>query len=260
MNKNGKNHLKAGVPFSLSAAGLLAGFFSILKSAEGDFVSAARLIMLAMVLDGLDGNIARWLKATSLFGAEFDTFVDITCFGVAPAVLAYEAVFRHFGPWGIILPSLLVIMGAARLARFRIVNPDRGQDGYVGLPITIAAGWITLFIFVESSDVLIETGFSLTHGPWSLFVWGISLVMLLLEISTIRYPKLTKDPVFFFPAVLLVAMIFAWPPVAVATSLLICLSGLVFVTVGPLAFSPDSVAGKGDKSEELVVFRSSGER
>jgi len=254
-----KSHLKAGVPFSLSAAGLLAGFFSILKSAEGDFVSAARLIMLGMVLDGLDGNIARWMRATSLFGAEFDTFVDITCFGVAPAVLAYEAVFQPLGPWGVVVPSLVVIMAAARLARFRIVNPDRGQDGYVGLPVTIAAGWIALFVFVESSDVLIETGFSLSHGPWSLFVWGVLLVMLLLEISTIRYPKLTKDPAFFLPAALMVAMIFTWPPVAVATSLLICLSGLVFITVGPFVFSPESVAAK-EKSEELVVFRSSGER
>lgn len=227
--------MKAGLPFSLSSAALLAGFFSIIKSAEGDFVAAARLIMLGMMLDGLDGNIARWLRATSLFGAEFDTFVDIVCFGLAPAVLAYEAVFIHVGPWGMLIPSLIVVAGAARLARFRIVNPDRGQEGYVGLPITVAAGWVSLFVLVDASDVLVaQSGLVFTRGPLGMFVWGVTLVMLVLEVSTVRYPKPTKDPAFFIPAAVLMLTLFTWLPVAVATALLLCLSGLIFISVGPM--------------------------
>jgi len=260
MNSAGKHHIKAGVPFSLSTAALLAGFFSLIKSAEGDFLNASRLIILAMILDGMDGNIARWLRATSSFGAEFDTFVDMTCFGLAPAVLAYEAVFRRLGAWGVLLPSLIVIAGAARLARFRLVNPARGQEGYVGLPITVAAGWVSLLIFVQSSELVIgESGLSFTGGPLGAFVWGVTLVMLVLEISTVRYPKPTKDPAFFVPGAIMMALIFGWLPVAVAMALLLCLCGLVFVVLGPM-LTPVIHAPEKGKAEELAVFESRGDQ
>ena len=134
------------IPTVITLLAMLCGFFSMLLSIEGSehFLLSAQFIMLAMVLDGLDGNVARLIKGTSPFGAELDTYVDLTAFGLAPAILIYQVALQRHVDWRILMTSLVVLSGVIRLARFKVRDPARGQKGYCGLPITASAGWVAM--------------------------------------------------------------------------------------------------------------------
>jgi CDP-diacylglycerol--serine O-phosphatidyltransferase len=152
------------LPTIVTLAAMLSGFLSIVYVVQGFQVSgphdyysmAARFIMLAMILDGIDGNLARWLKGTSEFGAELDTYVDMTAFGIAPAILIFAVTLRpETAPLiRFLLPSAVAVSGVVRLARFKVADPLRGQGGYGGLPITANAGWVALFVFISQARPL----------------------------------------------------------------------------------------------------------
>ena len=201
------------VPSLFTIAAMLSGFLSILVTVEGMdssrpelFSMAAQLIMLAMILDGLDGNVARWLRGTSAFGAELDTYVDLTAFGIAPAILIYAVTLQTKDPfWRVLLPSAVALSGMVRLARFKVKDPLRGQGGYAGLPITANAGWVALFVFVSLSPP--RERFSLNHGPVAiLFLVGI-MVFITLQVTNLRYPKPTKSNALFALCIVLVILI-----------------------------------------------------
>lgn len=228
-------------PTMVTLAALFFGMASIFISMEsvrrGDLSlvpRAAQNIILALILDGLDGNLARWLKGSTAFGAELDTFVDITAFGIAPSVLLY--VLLHYGQshfWGTALPALVVFSGALRMSKFRIVDPLRGQGGFIGLPITVNATWIAMGAFADqvfypNTPVLI-TGF-----PGVLFL-GMILVMLVLQLSNLRYPKPSNKVKFFAPAAFVVLLLWFLSEVyAAVIAALLVLFCLFYVLLGPL--------------------------
>ena len=138
------------IPTLFTLAAMLCGFFSILLALEGEasYLLSAQFIMLAMILDGIDGKVARLLKGTSAFGAELDTYVDMTAFGLAPAILIYQVALQRHDDWRIVMTALVVLSGMIRLARFKVKDPLRGQGGYCGLPITVSAGWVAIFVLL----------------------------------------------------------------------------------------------------------------
>jgi CDP-diacylglycerol--serine O-phosphatidyltransferase len=230
------------VPTSFTLAAMLSGFLSILLTVEGmradtpgDYYSwAAQLIMLAMILDGLDGNIARWLKGASAFGAELDTYVDLTAFGIAPAILVFAVTLQNKDPmWRVLLPSAVALSGVVRLARFKAKDPLRGQAGYAGLPITANAAWVALFVFITLTPP--RDQFSLNHGPVAvLFLVGIS-VFIVLQVTNLRYPKPTKKAALFVPCIVLVGLLFYLRhELAAKVAVLMIALGLLYVFVGPV--------------------------
>jgi CDP-diacylglycerol---serine O-phosphatidyltransferase len=221
------------IPVSFTLGALLAGFCSMLMSAAGEYVQSAQLIMLSMILDGLDGAVARLLKGTTKLGAELDTFVDFSSFGVAPAILAYQAALKDFGVWGVLIVSAMVLSGALRLSRFRIVDPFRGGRGYLGLPITVNGGWVTLFVFATQVGLGDVEWFNLHRGPMAAFVWASTLVFVALQISHVHYHKPTKDPVFLVLSVLVVACLFARMRLGVAAALTMCAYGFIYGFITP---------------------------
>jgi CDP-diacylglycerol---serine O-phosphatidyltransferase len=221
------------IPTLFTVAAMMAGFYSLLMSAQGDFLMAAKMIMLSMLLDGFDGNVARLLKGTTKFGAELDTYVDMTSFGLAPAMLAYEMALKQYGWPGFLLACAVVVSGVMRLSRFRIKDPFRGQRGFTGLPITVSACWLSMAVFVAESDWLSERNV-LNTGPTAWLVWGCTIIFLLLQVSTIRYPKPTKVLVGFVPCILIVLFLFLKMQVAVAAALTILVSCLIYVFITPL--------------------------
>ena len=238
-----KINQRAILPVALTLAAMCAGFSSIVMSAHNEFVWAARLIILSMILDGLDGAMARLLKGTSSFGAELDTFVDMTSFGIAPALLAYEACWHNFGVWGKLLAGFMVLSGASRLSRFRIIDPLRGQGGFLGLPITCAGGFVTCIIFVANSGALKEWGwdywFNLTQGPVAWSVWIAATVMLVLQVSHFRYTKASKHPVVFLGGIaLVVALFFNIHLLASVAALAGCAVGVYFAFLSPFLHPP----------------------
>lgn len=228
--------LRQAIPTVFTLAAMLCGFFSILLSLEGEehYIFAAQLIMLAMILDGLDGALARKLKASSEFGAELDTYVDMTAFGLAPAVLIYKISLQSYLLWRILMTSLVVLSGVIRLSRFKVKDPARGQAGYQGLPITASAGWVAIFVFLTQNNVF-NRNFSLNDGPVAaIFLMGVA-AMITLQVSNVRYPKPTKKMFIFVPCMLLVLLLFMnRMRVDILAAVIILALGVCYVIFGPM--------------------------
>jgi len=235
------------VPCMVTMCAMMCGFLSILLTFEGMRQSrpefyrwAAQLIMLAMILDGLDGNLARWLKGSSEFGAELDTYVDMTAFGIAPAILIFAVVMGNRDPiWRVVLPSAVAVSGVVRLARFKASDPLRGQAGYAGLPITANAGWVAVLVFISTvpprdgspqSDI-----FSLQHGWFAtLFLVGV-VTFIVLQVTNLRYPKPTKKASLFAICIVLVILLIALDVhSAVPVAVIMLVLGTGYVIIGPV--------------------------
>ncbi len=252
------------VPTMITLAAMLAGFLAILFTVEGMrvpcseypyFLRSAQMIMLAMILDGLDGNVARWLKGESEFGAELDTYVDMTAFGIAPAILVF-AVTLHADQhpvWRVVLPSAVALSGVVRLARFKVVDTERGQGGYAGLPITGNAAWVALFVFLSQAPPMRLFGesevLSLQAGWFRmLFLVGI-VIFIVLQVTNLRYPKPTKNVVLFAICVVLVALfLILGTSAAVPIALVMLMLGLGWAILGPFIVAR-SVARKGRRDQ-----------
>jgi len=150
------------LPNLLTTGGLFAGFYSIVASIDGNFSAAAWAIFAAMLLDGLDGRVARLTSTASEFGKEFDSLADMVSFGLAPAIAVYQwavelldvdGLAQSFGTWGrlVWLATFLYVAAAAfRLARF---NSNVAQDRrfFQGLASPAAAAGIASMIGVATS-------------------------------------------------------------------------------------------------------------
>lgn len=238
------------IPLTITLLAMLCGFFSILVTVEsmGEPLAkagmmhrwAALLIMLAMILDGLDGNVARRLKGCTELGAELDTYVDMTAFGIAPATLVYVVMLTGNQPqdfhrtiWRVAMTSAVVLSGVLRLARFKVTDVDRGQRGYTGLPITACAGWVAMLVFISQSEPFER--FSLSQGPVAmLFLAGV-LAFIILQVSQVRYPKPTKHPALFIPMMLMVGLLFVPDQrIAVPAAVIMVSLVLAYILFGPL--------------------------
>ena len=136
------------LPNLFTTAALFAGFFAIVQAMQGDFERAAMAIFIAMVLDGLDGRVARMTHTQSAFGAEYDSLSDMVSFGAAPALVVYEWALRDLGRWGW-LPAFVYIAGAAlRLARFNTNIGVVDRRYFQGLPSPAAAALVMGLIWV----------------------------------------------------------------------------------------------------------------
>jgi CDP-diacylglycerol---serine O-phosphatidyltransferase len=178
-----KIRIKKGIyvlPNLFTTASLFAGFYSTIASIQEKFVIAAIAILASLVLDGLDGRIARITNTTSKFGAEYDSLADLVAFGVAPSLLAYNWAMFYYGKWGWIAAFMLVLCGALRLARYNIQIGLIESKVFNGLPIPAAAALIaTTVLFFDYVGV--EGKF---HNPYMLFF---AVVLSLLMVSNVKY-------------------------------------------------------------------------
>ena len=143
-NKGVIKMIKSSIPNLFTMFNLFFGFLSIMFSAQGDYKNAAILILIGMMLDSMDGRIARMLNVVSDFGKELDSLADIVTFGVAPAMMVYYAYFAEFGWFGMAIAGLFPLFGAYRLARFNINATRTATKYFTGVPITAAGGLLTL--------------------------------------------------------------------------------------------------------------------
>jgi len=146
-----KDKMKKGIyvlPNLFTTASLFSGFYSMIASMKGLFEVAAIAILVAAVLDALDGRIARMTNTTSKFGAEYDSLADLVSFGVAPALLAYTWSLQDFGRWGWVAAFLFITCGALRLARFNIQIGIIDSRVFNGLPIPGAAAVVATGVLI----------------------------------------------------------------------------------------------------------------
>ena len=146
------------VPSMFTVGNMACGFFSILSSVNGNFYRAGWLIFIAMFLDGVDGRIARMLKAESEFGVEMDSLSDLISFCAAPAFLVYFLALQYYGFTGAVIAFVYLMCGALRLAKFNTMALDGtgSKKHFSGLPTPAAAGILSAFavsymVFLEGA-------------------------------------------------------------------------------------------------------------
>lgn len=142
------------LPSLFTLGNLFMGFWSIVRSINGQHAGAAQLIGLAAVFDMLDGRIARLTGTSSEFGAELDSLSDVISFGVAPALLAYSWAFSGLPRPGWLVAFLFVMCGTLRLARFNVQRAAVDGRFFVGLPIPAAAWQVAAVVLVVEQPIL----------------------------------------------------------------------------------------------------------
>lgn len=150
------------MPNLLTTGALFFGFFAIIQAIVGNFEVAAIAVLIATVLDGLDGRVARLTNTSSDFGKEYDSLSDVICFGLAPALIAFEWALSDLGKAGWLCAFVYVSATALRLARFNThSSPNPGY--FQGLPCPMAAAffvlwmWFTISSFDDQFTYLVET-------------------------------------------------------------------------------------------------------
>jgi CDP-diacylglycerol--serine O-phosphatidyltransferase len=137
------------LPNLITTGNLFFGFFSIVKSLQGQFGWAASAIFLAGIFDVLDGRIARLTNGTSEFGVQYDSLCDCVSFGVAPAFLMYQFGLFETGRMGWVFCFLFLACGALRLARFNVLSAiGKASGDFTGLPIPMAAIAVASFVLL----------------------------------------------------------------------------------------------------------------
>lgn len=167
------------LPSLLTTGNLFLGYVSIIRSIEGRYAAAAELIGGAILLDMLDGRIARLTGTTSEFGGELDSLSDAISFGVAPAVLAYSWAFDPLPRWGWIASFVFLMCGIFRLARFNVQRHSVDGRYFVGLPIPMGAAPIAALVHFTQER--------LTLQGQAILVAGLVVTLALLMVSTLRY-------------------------------------------------------------------------
>jgi CDP-diacylglycerol---serine O-phosphatidyltransferase len=146
-----RTRLRRGVyllPSLLTMGNMFCGYACVVYAMRGEYATAAPFIGFAVVLDMLDGRIARLTNTTSEFGVEFDSMADIISFGVAPAILSFAWGLQSLGRLGWAAGFMFVAAAAMRLARFNIQSGGGGDKRYfVGMPSPAAAGVIAATVF-----------------------------------------------------------------------------------------------------------------
>lgn len=165
------------LPQLLTTANLAAGFFAIVKASSGEVVIASYAIFIAAVFDILDGRAARMTGNVSRFGAEYDSIADTVSFGVAPAIVAFNAGdFLSLGWAGWVLAFSYTACASLRLARFN-VKAGRFQGRFDGLPTPAGAGMIVSAVWFKNFLVGPEVGLGLPPILPAILVMGLGLLM-----------------------------------------------------------------------------------
>lgn len=155
------------LPNAFTTANLFAGFYAVVQAMNGRFETAAIAIFLAMVLDGMDGRVARLTNSQSAFGEQYDSMADIISFGVAPAFVMYVWVLQDLGRWGWLAAFIFVVGAALRLARFNTNIAIVDKRFFQGLPSPAAAALIAGFVWLAVDNKLNVNDSVMT---WSAFV------------------------------------------------------------------------------------------
>ncbi|WP_042351945.1 CDP-diacylglycerol--serine O-phosphatidyltransferase [Bacillus massiliigorillae] len=141
--------MKRHIPNLFTFGNLFCGFLSLHFTVNGEIANATILIFIAIMLDAVDGRIARILGVSNDLGKQLDSLADVVSFGVAPAYMVALTYFDDWGVWGVALTALFPLCGAFRLARFNLTKTEESMEYFTGIPITMAGGVVTFFILLN---------------------------------------------------------------------------------------------------------------
>jgi CDP-diacylglycerol---serine O-phosphatidyltransferase len=219
-------------PNLFTMGNLLCGFLAVidvLRGTQESMISASWWIIIAAILDALDGKVARLTGTASNFGIEFDSIADVVSFGMAPAVLMYRYTLASVTGAGLALSFGFLAAGAFRLARFNVSASTGPKTHFSGMPIPAAAGILAAFVLF-------------TEGVWNpIFSTNVAVVLVVLTaiamVSRFRYnvfPRLgfrskrqTVESVLFIANIVLIALF---------PDEILLPEGILYLLSGPAAF------------------------
>lgn len=226
------------LPNLFTSAALFAGFFAIVQAMNGKFELSAIAIFIAMVMDGLDGRVARMTNTQSAFGAEYDSLSDMVSFGVAPALILYIWALKPLGKLGWLAAFIYCACAALRLARFNTKLDDDEQDKryFQGLPSPAAAALLAGFVWVSYEYGV--SGRDVFFGilQWKWMAWTITMFAGILMVTDLRYYS-GKDinlkssvPFFVMLAIMFAIVLISYSPPEVLFLVMVAysFSGYVF--------------------------------
>ena len=228
------------LPNALTTGALFAAFYSIIAGINGNFAGAAIAIVIAGVLDGLDGRVARMTNTQSDFGVQYDSLCDLISFGLAPALLAFNwslKTLAEYGPFagklGWLAAFLYVACAALRLARFNTQAEHDDKSYFQGLASPAAAGTLVTTIWF-----LVDRGISGTSVQW--LIWLQTVLLGMLMFSQIRYISFKNwslaervPSAWIFVFVLLIVFLAMDPPAVLMTvGIFYVVSGVVITFAG----------------------------
>lgn len=169
------------LPNLITTGALFAGFFAILRAFQGDFEQASIAVFVAMLLDGLDGRVARMTGTQSAFGVQYDSLSDVIAFGLAPAVIVFLWSLYGIGDrWGMLGAFVFVAAAAIRLARFNVQVETVDKRYFVGLASPAAAAVLMGMVwFFEEQQIPFYESIG--------WVWVITVTTGLLMVSSLPY-------------------------------------------------------------------------
>lgn len=232
------------LPNALTTGAMFAGFYSIIAGINGHYTAGAVAVVVAGLLDGLDGRVARLTNTQSDFGVQYDSLSDLISFGLAPALLAFNwslssmrDVSPMIGKLGWLAAFLFVACAALRLARFNTQASSADKSYFQGLSSPAAAGTLVATIWFFN-----DQGVSGETVRW--LIWFETVVLGLLMFSRVRYfsgkswPRGDRIPAGFLFLVVLVFVLLAIDPpsVLMAIGILYVGSGLVMTVLGRQAW------------------------
>ena len=168
------------LPNLFTTAALFAGFYAIVQAMNNRFEHAAVAIFIAMVLDGLDGRVARLTRTQSAFGAEYDSLSDMVSFGAAPALVIYEWALKGMGKLGWIAAFIYCAGAALRLARFNTMLDVQDKRYFQGLPSPAAAALVAGLVWV-----MIDNNYTGDEARW--YACILTIFAGVTMVSNIRY-------------------------------------------------------------------------
>lgn len=249
LRREGSAQLRRGVvilPSLFTVGNMFFGYYAIILATRHNFEWAVTMVVLAGVLDGLDGRIARMTGTTSEFGKELDSLSDFLSFGLAPALVLYHWGFAELGKAGGFLVFLLPVAGALRLARFNVQSAMGDKRYFVGLPIPAGAAAAVLPLYFLSpglTNLRVENPQTLHWIRIACLLYVLILAWLM--VSTVRFRsfkdvdlKARQPSVAFFFIAVVVVLIALNPPVVMLTI------AVTYALSGPASWLWGKVSGK----------------
>ncbi|MEJ1298811.1 MAG: CDP-diacylglycerol--serine O-phosphatidyltransferase [Candidatus Sedimenticola sp. (ex Thyasira tokunagai)] len=216
------------LPNLFTTAALFCGFYAILGAISGEFENASIAIFVAMILDGLDGRVARMTNTQTAFGAEYDSLSDMVSFGLAPALVMYVWSLNGLGKLGWLAAFIYTAGAALRLARFNTQVGTADKRYFQGIPSPAAAA-------IMAGTVWVSEEFAISGSDINIIACVLTVATGLLMVSNIRYNSFKevdfrgKVPFFSMVVVMLAfSVLYIQPP------LVLFLIFLAYAVSGPL--------------------------
>lgn len=173
------------LPSAFTAGNIFCGFFAVISAIRGDIEFACWMIVIAGLMDFIDGKVALFSNTESRFGMELDSLADLSSFGFAPGIIMYQFFLSGGGEWSWLVSFLFLLCGALRLARFNIETTGADKRRFKGLPIPMAAACLIGFVPFSNGPLFKAFFFEMDYNR---FLVSVMLILAGLMVSNVEYP------------------------------------------------------------------------